>query len=106
MNETNSKPKRLTPQIIRNLAEARERLADLNSKKIVEKGADQEIAGLVNFIGNTMLDHASEFLGAWQLTHMEYQPLIIAVGKLLMRASAAVAPPPVIEAEEVKEVGK
>lgn len=106
MNETNTKPKRLTPQIIRNLAEAHARLVDLGSKKIVEKGDDKETAGLANFIGNTMLDYAPEFLGAWQLTHMEYQPLIIAVGKLLMRASAAVAPPPTIEAEEVKEVGK
>lgn len=102
MNKTSPNIKRLTPQVVRDLAEANERLAALISKKVVEKNDDKETAGLANYIGNTMLEHCREFLGSWQIAQQEYQPLILAVGKLLMRASAAVTPPPPIETEEVK----
>jgi hypothetical protein len=93
--------KRLNGAKVRSLAEARERLALLLSKAVVEKNDDKEIAGLTNYIGNTMLEHCGEFLGAWQLASTEYQPLVLAIGKLLSRASAAIAPAPAIETEIV-----
>jgi hypothetical protein len=103
MSEPTPKLKRLTPQAIRDLTEAHQRLIALSSKAIVEKNDDKEVAGLANYIGNTMLEHAPEFIGAWQVAQGEYQPLVLAVGKLLMRASAVMAPPspPPVEGKEV-----
>jgi len=77
----------ITVNDIANLTQAAKRLADLLNSAILTKESDAEKAGLAQMVGNFMLDHAFEFIGAWNVLHFEYQPLIRGTASLFHRGA-------------------
>jgi len=77
----------ITANDIANLTQAAKRLTDLLDSPILTKESDAEKAGLAQMIGNFMLDHAFEFIGAWNVLHFEYQPLIRGTAALFHRGA-------------------
>ena len=67
------------------------RLAELKTKKIVEKDDAAENRGLEKFLQREMVEHAEEFLGCWFTIRNQYQPLIQGFASLIMRADAVIA---------------
>lgn len=91
MSEPTKQPGGLTPQKIRNLIAAHQKLTSLLQQQVVTKGSDEEKSGLANFIGNTMLEHAPEFIGCWNVVQGEYNPLVKGIAALLARANMLLA---------------
>lgn len=87
-------PAPISTSDIARLTVSTKRLSDLLQSNIVTKEGDSEKAALAQSIGNFMLDHAYEFIGAWNVLHFEYQPLIRGTAALNHRAAMLTEPSP------------
>lgn len=71
------------------IAGAFARLQSLSERKIAT-GADDttqvEREQLITFLAEKMMEHIAEFLGAWQLAHFEYMPLLRTIRAVATRA--------------------
>lgn len=85
-------PALLDMQKFNTIAGAFARLQQLGDKQIVT-GEDDNTAvekeQLIAYLAEAMLQHIAEFLGAWQLAHMEYLPLLRVVKAVASRAGYA-----------------
>lgn len=77
--------KALTVRDIASLRAAYVKLAENLSSKLTTPTKDAEVKGLKEYIANTMLVHADEFLGAWITLNREYQPMLMGLSGLFAR---------------------
>lgn len=77
------------------IAGAFARLQQLSDKKIAT-GADDntqaEREQLITYLAGQMMEHIAEFLGAWQLAHFEYLPLLRNIRAVATRAGYGPTP--------------
>lgn len=87
------------------IAGAFARLQSLSDHKIAT-GADDntqvEREQLITFLAGQMMEHIAEFLGAWQLAHFEYLPLLRNIRAVATRAGypPVATPAPAIQRNE------
>jgi len=73
------------------LGGALQRLRQLSSLEVKTAAHEAEIRGTHEYLANTLLNHAEEFLGAWFTLRNEYQPLLSAIGTIGVRVSNIIA---------------
>lgn len=91
---SNTKPKGpqlLTRQEVVQLGGALQRLEELASYEVKTAAHEAEIRGLHEYLANTFLNHAKEFLGAWFTLRNEYEPLLSVFGTVALRVSNIIA---------------
>lgn len=79
------------------IAGAFARLQFLGEKQIDTGPSDNTAAEkeqLIAYLSEAMLQHIAEFLGAWQLAHLEYLPLLRAIKSVASRAGYLPTPVP------------
>jgi len=66
------------------------RLRQLADSKLgtLDKNAEAEQRGTIEFVRSQLFDHAEHLLGCWWAVQNEYQPLCNAVASMLTRANA------------------
>lgn len=76
----------LSPEIVQQLIQAQVRLAELGgASQIINPRNEAEIVGLKKFIGETMTQHSSEFIGCWVAIRQEYEPMIQLIERVTNR---------------------
>lgn len=89
--------KQLDQAAFNSIAGAFARLQALSDRKIAT-GADDntqaEREQLITYLAEKMMEHIAEFLGAWQLAHFEYLPLLRNIRAVASRAGYAPTPQP------------
>lgn len=79
----------LTQESFTAIAGAFSRLAAISEKRIDVGPSDNTAAEkeqLIEFLATQFLQHAGEFIAAWQLCNTEYLPALSALRKIAMRA--------------------
>lgn len=83
--ETKSDPtqklSRITREVFDRMAHSYTRLQELNEMAIKTPNHEAEAKGIVEFLAETFLAHAPEFLGTWTVVRDEYEPLVIAISR-------------------------
>lgn len=82
------------------IAGAFARLQALGDKQIDTGPSDNtavEKEQLIAYLAEAMLQHIAEFLGAWQLAHLEYLPLLRVIKTVASRAGYL--PTPILNAK-------
>ncbi len=69
------------------LGEVYARWVELRNQSIKTPTSAAEIKGCAEFLGNTLVAHASEFIGCWMAVRNEYEPML----GLLSRVSQRIA---------------
>lgn len=85
----NTQPTPLNQESFTAIAGAFSRLATLSDKRIDAGPNDNTTAEreqLIEFLATQFLQHAGEFIAAWQLCNAEYLPALSALRKVAMRA--------------------
>ena len=72
----------LKKQEAHQLGEAITRWYELRDQAIKTPTSDAEIKGLTEFIANTLMTHAHEFLGCWFTIRDEYEPAINFIARI------------------------
>lgn len=89
MTNEQQQPQLLNQEKFQALAAAFARLQALGDKQIAT-GADDNTAAereqLIEYLAQNMMLHIAEFLGAYQLAHAEYLPLLNSLRKVAARA--------------------
>lgn len=75
----------MTPQTANEIMGAIFRLGQLGENKIIDTATAAEKRGLHEVIVTRMSAHASELMGAWVAVKSEYEPLVIALAKFMVR---------------------
>jgi hypothetical protein len=68
-----------------NLQAAYRQLGELLNQSVVTSNRDADVKGITEYLKNTFLAHADEFIGCWITLNREYQPLLMGVRGLLNR---------------------
>lgn len=96
-NTTQTAPALLDIAKFNSIAGAFARLQALGDKQIDTGPSDNTAAEkeqLIAYLAEAMLQHIAEFLGAWQLAHMEYLPLLRNIRAVASRAGYQPTPVP------------
>lgn len=64
------------------------RLNELRDQKIQTPTAEAEMNGLMEFVANTFLRHADEFIGCWFTIRQEYEPMIRGFSQIFSRVES------------------
>lgn len=76
---------RLTHAEFEKMAHAYTRLQELNEMAIKTQAHESEAKGIVEYLAETFINYAPEFLGVWTVTRNEYEPLVNALSRTLER---------------------
>lgn len=76
----------LTQQTVSTAVVALKRLMQLSNQRVVTRDTDAETQAATQLLQRVTFAHANELLGAWQIVHNEFQPLVIGFTALLRRA--------------------
>lgn len=87
-NTPQSAPALLNQEKFQAIAGAFSRLQQLGDKQISAPGdnTQAEREQLIEYLAQNMMLHIAEFLGAYQLAHAEYLPLLNSLRKVAARA--------------------
>jgi len=90
MSNNNNKPN-LTSEEAMQLAQSYARFEYLRNATIKQPKDDAEIRGLTEYMANTFINHANEFIGCWFGVKNEYEPLLNIVAQAASRVSGILA---------------
>lgn len=89
MKNESQQPTPLNQESFNAIASAFSRLSFLSHKTIDAGPSDNTVAEkeqLIEFLATQFLQHAGEFIAAWQLCNTEYLPALSALRKIAIRA--------------------
>lgn len=72
---------------VANMQAAYRQLDTLLNQAVVTPNRDADIKGITEYLKNTFLAHADEFIGCWVTLNREYQPLLMGIRGVLNRIS-------------------
>lgn len=75
----------LTPQQMTQISEAYTRFLELRQQTIVTPTTSAELKGLSEFLAQSLIDHAGEFIGCWFAIRNEYEPIIGLITRVSQR---------------------
>jgi len=84
-NEQQQQQNVLTPEKVQQLIAAVARLKEIGGSTIIDPRNEAEQVGLKKFIGETMAEHVSEFIGCWVAVRQEYEPLVQTLERIANR---------------------
>src|ERR1700741_1714538 len=94
-NTTPAKSAAKTPRLSREeaiqLGGALQRLRQLSTLEVKTAAHEAEIRGTHEYLANTLLNHAEEFLGGCFRLRNEYEPLLNSIGTIGVRISNIIA---------------
>lgn len=95
-NNSEQQPQLLDHAKFQAIAGAFSRLQQLGDKQISTPGdnTQAEREQLIEYLAQNMILHIAEFLGAYQLAHAEYLPLLNSIRKVATRAGFFTPPHP------------
>lgn len=79
---------RLTHQQVEEIAQQYARFLDLKEQRIKTPTLEAELTGIMEYLANTFLNHAPEFIGCWNVVRTEYEPICVNLASLFSRVQA------------------
>lgn len=78
-------PTNMTPELAQQIGGALQRLHELRAKETPSEDETKEVAGLIEWLADNLITHASELIGCFFVAKFEYSPIVNALGSIFGR---------------------